>query len=345
MHFGPISRLIRSGAVLIVAGLTLQAVNVMAADGPYKLEQTWELGGDGGWDYLAVDSPAHLLYIARGNRVMVVDTTSGKLVGEIGGLQGVHGIAFDATGKYGYISDGAAGAIRVFDRATRQVTQTVPAGKNPDAIVYEPTKKYVLAMNGRSNDATVLDTATNKVVATISLPGKPEFAVADGKGAVFVNLEDKSEIAKLDLNSLKVTTTWSLSPCESPSGLAMDTAHRRLFSVCDGKKMAVSDADSGKVVATAEIGDGPDAAGFDPKDQFAFSSNGEGNFSVVKEDSPNSYSTIQTLPTKRGAERWRSILRLEKSTSSPPTLARGQPRPPKIRGRDRRLCRAHFPLW
>ena len=232
---------------------------------------------------------------------MVVDIQTGKQSGEITGLQGVHGIAFNSDGKTGYISDGAAGAIRVFDRGTRKVVATVPAGKNPDAIVFEPTKKYVLAMNGRSNNATVLDTANNKVVSTIALPGRPEFAVADGKGTVFVNLEDKNDLVRIDMATLKVTATWPLAPCESPSGLAIDKAHRRLFSACDNKKMAVVDADSGKLVATPTIGDGPDAAGFDAKHGLAYSSNGEGSLSVIKEDSANSFSSMQTLETKRGA--------------------------------------------
>lgn len=327
--------------LLVLSALFISASGAAsAADSPYKVQQTWKLGGDGGWDYLAVDAPAHLLYITRFNRVMVVDTDTGQLAGEIPGLQGIHGVAFDETGKYGYISDGAAGAIRVFDRSTRQVTATVPAGKNPDAIVYEPTKKYVLTMNGRSNDSTVLDTATNQVVATVPLPGKPEFAVADGKGTVFVNIEDKNQIARIDIASLKVTAVWPIAPCDSPSGLAMDREHRRLFSVCDGKKMIVTDADSGKIVATPAIGDGPDAAAFDPNTGLAFSSNGEGNLTIVKENSPDNYSVLQTVTTKRGAR----TMALDPSTGKvylvtadfgprpAPTPDNPRPRPPVLPG-------------
>jgi YVTN family beta-propeller protein len=273
-----------------------------AAGATYHVETTWSLGGDGGWDYLTVDGSAHLLYITRGNRVMVVDLGSGKLLGEIAGLQGVHGVALDADGKYGYISDGGAGVVRVFDRGSRQVVASVPVGKGPDAIVFEPTKKYVFSLNGRSGDASVVDTASNKLVATIPLPGRPEFAAVDGKGSVFVNIEDKSELVRIDANILKITGTWPLAPCESPSGLAIDAANRRLFSVCDGKVMAVTDADSGKVVATPAIGLGPDAAGFDAKRGLAFSSNGQdGTLTIVDQDSPDKYSVLQTVTTKKGA--------------------------------------------
>jgi YVTN family beta-propeller protein len=275
---------------------------LFAADGPYQVVQTWKLGGDGGWDYLTVDAPAHLLYITRGNRVMVVDVNSGQLVREITGFQGIHGVALDSDGRYGYVSDGRAGEAKVFDRASGQVVTSIPVGKNPDAIVFEPTKKYVITLNGGSSDASVIDTASKKVIATISLPGRPEFAAADGKGSVYVNIEDKSELARIDAGTLKVTGVWPLAPCEGPSGLAMDTGKRRLFSVCDGKTMAVTDADSGKVVATAAIGNGPDAAAFDAKQGVAFSSNGQdGTLTVVHQDSADKYSVLETVTTKKSA--------------------------------------------
>ncbi|AXC10783.1 collagen triple helix repeat domain protein [Acidisarcina polymorpha] len=303
MKFARISRLLGRSFAVLAAVVSLQGNCMLAAAqaGTYHVEQTWKLGGDGGWDYLKVDEAAHLLYITRGARVMVVDLQSGKVLGEITGLQGTHGVAFDSAGKLGYISDGGAGMVRVFDRATRQVVNSVPVGKNPDAILYEPTKKYVFAFNGRSNDASVIDTSSNQVIATIPLSGKPEFAQTDGKGTVFVNIEDKNDLVRIDAATLKVTATWPLAPCESPSGLAIDPAKRRLFSVCDGKKMAITDADSGKVVATPEIGDGPDAAGFDSQRALAFSSNGEGTLTIVHQDSADSYSVLQTVPTKRGA--------------------------------------------
>ncbi len=234
-----------AGACLIAA-----APAVLAADPSYHIAQQWHLEGSGGWDYLAFDESAHLLYITRGDRVAIVDAETGKQTGEIGGLKGTHGVVFDPSGKYGYISDGGANQIVVFDRSTHAKVTEVPAGTNPDGIVYEPKTATVWAFNGRSQNATVLDTHSNKVVATIALPGKPEFPVADGKGTVFVNIEDKSEIVRLDAAQKEATAAWSISPCESPSGLAMDTAHRRLFAVCDNGKMAVVNADSGRVVTT-----------------------------------------------------------------------------------------------
>jgi YVTN family beta-propeller protein len=181
-----------------------------------------------------------------------------------------------------------------------QTVTSIPAGTNPDGIVFEPVTKTVWAFNGRSKDVTVIDTSSQKVIATVPLPGKPEFPVADGKGVVFDNIEDKSEIVRLDAKYPKITATWPLSPCESPSGLAMDRTGRRLFAVCDEKKMAVVDANTGKVIATPEIGNGPDAAGFDPKAKLAFASNGEGTVTVV-DASSNSYKVLQNLATQQGA--------------------------------------------
>jgi YVTN family beta-propeller protein len=225
---------------------------------------------------------------------------SGKVVGSITGLKGLHGIALDDTGKYGYLSDGAANAVVVFDRASLQTMATIPAGTNPDGIAYEPVTKTVWAFNGRSHDVSVIDTAQRKVIATIALPGKPEFPAADGRGAIFVNIEDKNEIVRLDAAAKKITATWPLNSCDSPSGLAMDTTGRRLFSVCDGKKMAVTDANTGKTLATPTIGDSPDAAGYDAKHKLAFSSNGDGTLTVV-DASGDTYPVLQNLTTQRGA--------------------------------------------
>ena len=248
--------------------LLIPAILCAAAFPPALLAQTsfnvvtqWKIGGEGGWDYLTADPDAHRLYVTHGTRVEVLDTDSGKPAGAITGLQGVHGVALDRAGKYGYISDGRANAVVVFDRKTLKTVTSIAAGTNPDGIAFEPVTSTVWAFNGRSNNATVIDTKTQKVVATIALPGKPEFPVADGKGNVYDNIESKNEIVRLDASAHKVTAEWPI--CDSPSGLAIDTSSRQLFSVCDGKKMAVVDADSGKVLASPEIGEGPDAAGFD----------------------------------------------------------------------------------
>jgi YVTN family beta-propeller protein len=279
---------------------SLAAPSVVLAQGPYHLITQWKVGGEGGWDYIAADAPAHRLYITHGARVEVLDTESGKALGAITGLQGTHGVALDAAGKYGYISDGRANAVVVFDRKTLKTVASIPAGTNPDGIAYEPVTKTVWAFNGRSSNATVIDTKTQKVVATIPLSGKPEFPVADGKGNVYDNIETKNEIVRFDAAARKVTAEWPLAGCDSPSGLAIDLASRRLFAVCDGKKMAVVDADSGKVLATPDIGEGPDAADFDAKDKLAFSSNGDGTLTVV-DASKSIFPVVQNVTTQRGA--------------------------------------------
>lgn len=271
-----------------------------AQTGPYHVEARWQIGGEGGWDYVTVDPHAHLLYIDHGPRVDIVDTNTGKAIGAITGLDGTHGVALDDEGKYGYISDGRGNAVVVFNRHTFKTVATIPAGTNPDGIVFEPVTKTVWAFNGRSHNATVIDTRTLKVIATIALPGKPEFPVADGKGQIFDNIESKNSIARIDAKTRQLTATWPLADCESPSGLAIDRNHRLLFSVCDNKKMAVTDADSGKTLANPPIGEGPDAASFDPIHRLAFSSNGEGTLTVVNAAS-NKFDVVQTLATERGA--------------------------------------------
>lgn len=285
--------------VLLAAALfCIASPDPASAQGPYHVIAQWKIGGEGGWDYLTADATAHRLYITHGPRVEVLDSDSGKAIGAITGLQGTHGVALDAAGKYGYISDGRANAVVVFDRSTLKTVASIPAGTNPDGIVYEPVTKTIWAFNGRSTNVTVIDTKTQKVVATIPLPGKPEFPEADGKGNIYDNIEDKNEIVRLDAKAQKVTAEWPA--CESPSGLAIDRTSRHLFSVCDGKKMAVIDANTGKVLATPTIGEGPDAAAFDAKNRLAFSSNGEGTMTVV-DASKADFPVIQSLTTQRGA--------------------------------------------
>jgi YVTN family beta-propeller protein len=272
----------------------------LSAQQPYKVLDKWKIGGDGGWDYLLADPPAHRLYITRGAQVLVLDTTTGKQIGAITGLHGTHGIALDDAGKLAYISDGGGNAVVVFDRASLATVATIPTGgQNPDGIVFEPVTQTVWAFDGRSHDAAVIDTATRTVVANIPLPGKPEFPAVDGKGLVFDNIEDKSEIVRLDAHTKTLTATWPLTGCEGPSGLAFDVSGSRLFPVCD-KHMAVVDSNTGKSIATPTIGDGPDAAGWSAAHKLAFASCGEGVLSVIDASAPG-YPTIETLPTQRGA--------------------------------------------
>jgi sugar lactone lactonase YvrE len=267
----------------------------------YHVAQHWKIGGQGGWDYLLSDDAAHRLYITHNARVEVVNSATGKLVGAITGLKGTHGIALNPDGKTGYVSDGAGNAIVVFDRGDFSVKSTVAAGTNPDGIAFEPVTKTVWAFNGRSKNISVMDTASNMIVATIPVPGKPEFPRADGAGSIFVNIEDKNEIVKLDAASRKAVATWPLTGCESPSGMAIDKVEHRLFSVCDNGKMAVVDYETGKVLGLAAIGDSPDAAAFDPKRTLAFSSNGgDGTLTIIQADKPG-LPTLQTVETAKGA--------------------------------------------
>jgi len=286
-------------AVLLLCGL-LTAPALLAAQKPYRIVDRWKIGGEGGWDDLKADPAVHRLYLTHGARVDVVDTQTGKVAGAIANLQGTHGVALDSDGRFGYISDGRANAVIVFDRASLATVATIPVGQNPDAIVFDPSTQTVWSFNGRSADASVIDAATRKVVATVPLPGKPEFAAVNGKGEIFDNLEDKGELIRIDAKSRKVTAEWKLAGCDSPSGLAIDAAGGRLFSVCGGKKMAVTDANTGNQIALAAIGEGPDGAGWDAAHKLAFASCGEGVLSVVDAGAAG-YPTVESLPTQRGA--------------------------------------------
>lgn len=275
-----------------------------AADGA-KVEvlQRWKLGGEGGWDYLLADPAKDRVFISRGTRVDVMSSESGKLIGSIPDTQGVHGIALAPHLNRGYTSNGRANSVTMFDLETLKVIQeTEIPGRNPDAILFEPAAKHVFTFNGASKDVTVLDGSSLAVVATIAVPDKPEFAADDGRGRIFVNIESEpGQIAVIDSVKLAVKGIWALPGCNSPSGLAIDNTHHRLFSVCDGKVMAVTDSVSGKQVALVPIGGHPDAAAYDEKRGIVYSSNGEGTLSVIHQDSADHYSVAGTVPTQSGA--------------------------------------------
>ena len=274
-----------------------------ASAGPsgYRLLKTIRIGGEGRWDALTFDPATRRLFISRETHVMVLDVDREKVIGDIPDTPGVHAIALAPDFNRGFTSNGRAGTVTIFDLKTLTTIGRATAGQNPDLIVYEPVSHYVFAMNGHSNDATVIHAGTGAVVTTIPLGGKPEFAVVDDAGHVYVNLEDKSEALQIDARALKVTAAWPLAPCEEPSGLAIDIAHRRLFAGCANKVMVVVDADTGKVVATLPIGAGVDGTGFDPGTGLAFSSNGEGTLTIVRQDSPDAYSVLENVVTQRGA--------------------------------------------
>jgi DNA-binding beta-propeller fold protein YncE len=268
----------------------------------YHVSQRFELGGDGGWDYVTFDASAHRLYIARATRVMVVDADSGKLAGELPGTNGVHGVALVSKLGRGVTSNGRDNTATVFDLTTLKPIATVKTGEKPDALLYDQVSGHVFIFNGASNSATVIDPEKAEVVATIALPGRPETGVSDGKGKVFVNLEDIAHIAVIDTKSNAVVDKWRLDGCEEPTGLALDKKNRRLFSGCHNKAMPIVNADNGKQLATLPIGQGVDAVAFDPETQLAFSSNGEGTLTVVHEDSPDTFSVVENVQTQPGAK-------------------------------------------
>ena len=273
-----------------------------AADPGLHVTQNYKLGGEGGWDYLNIDPASRHLFISRATHVMVIDADSGKSVGDIPDTPGVHGIALAPELGRGFTSNGREGTVSIFDLATlKPIGKIQNVGENPDAILYDPATQRVFTFNGGSQDATAIDAQTGKIVGKIPLDGRPEFGVTTGKGEVFVNIEDKSELAALDPKALKVKSVWPLAPCEEPSGLAIDVANRRLFAGCHNEMMAVVNADTGKVIATPAIGKGVDANRFDPQTHLAFASCGEGVLSVVREDSPHQFSVAQTVTTQRGA--------------------------------------------
>ena len=295
--------IIRSAGLALIAALVAGTAGSAPANSDLQVLQRWKVGGAGTWDYLTLDAAGKRLFVSRSTRVDVISTDSGKVIGTIPNTLGVHGIALAEDTKRGYTSNGKADSVTVFDSDSLAVIREVKlAAHNPDAILYEPVGKHIFTFNGKSKDVTVLDASSLEVVATLAVPDKPEFAVDDGNGHIFVNIESEAgQMTVIDSRKLSVIRTFPLPGCASPSGLAIDKAHHRLFSVCDGKIMVVTDADTGKQVARVPVGEGPDAAAFDPKRGLAFSSNGDGTLTVVREESADRYSVQATVPTQRGA--------------------------------------------
>ena len=267
----------------------------------YHLIKKTVLGGEGGWDYLALDGAARTMYITHGTEVVLFNVDSGQKLQAITGLQGVHGVAFVPTLGRGYISNGRADVLTVFNLKTGEKAAEIKTGANPDAILYDDFSGRLFSFNGRSADATAVNVADDSVAGTIPLGGKPEFAQSDGQGTVYVNIEDTSEIAAIDSRSLKILRRWKLAPGEEPSGLALDKKNRRLFSVCANDLLVVSNADTGAIVATAPIGSGCDGVRFDPATGLIFSSNGEGTLTVIRQETPDQYAVQETVATARGA--------------------------------------------
>jgi DNA-binding beta-propeller fold protein YncE len=281
---------------LLTLCLVMLAVSAFAEEG-YHIIKKIPIPGQGGFDYLIVDEAARRLYVSHGTQVEVLDVDSSEIVGKIPNTLGVHGIAIAPELERGFVSDGQASTVTIFDLKTLKTIAEVPTGKKPDAIIYDPATLQVFAFNGGSNSTTVISAADGKVAGTLDLGGGPEFAVADGNGYVFNNLEDQSKLVKINSRKLTVDEHWTLAPCEAPSSMAMDRPNRRIFIGCRSKVMAVVDADSGKVISTVPIGDHVDASAFDSDSRLIFNSNGEGTITVVHQDSPDKYSVVQTVKT------------------------------------------------
>jgi YVTN family beta-propeller protein len=318
------------------------AASHSAARPAITIQKEFTLGGPGGWDYLTVDAERHRLFIARNDRVLVVNTEDGSLTATIPDAAGVHGVALaPALGK-GFTSNGRADTVTVFDLESLAVIATIPvSGHNPDAILFDPASGHVLTFNGRSQDISVLDPHQGTVLATLPAGGKPEFAATDGKGHVFYNIEDTGQIGEIDTLSNARTRSWALPNCEEPTGLAFDVAHERLFSVCGNGVLTVSDARAGKVVATVPIGRGPDAAAFDAAGGLVFSSNGsDGTLTVIREEAPDHYRVLETVATQKSARTMALdarthriyVVAAEFGPAPAPTAEQAHPRPVVLDG-------------
>jgi len=283
---------------LAAASLLLALAAPVHAAGSYHVAHTYQLGVSGGWDYMTLDASTHTLYIAQGDKVVVFDTQSGTVSATIPGMAHTHGIVLSPDGKTAYVSDGGAGVVRIIDRATLQQTGKIAVGTNPDGMALEPVTGHLFVFCGKSKDLYVVDLSTNSVIAQLPLPGKPEFPVADGAGNVYDNIEDLHQLIKIDAAQNKIIDTITFEGCESPSGQAIDVANKRTFSVCDNGRMTVTELPKVKQIAMVTIGEGPDAAVFDPAQKLIFSSNGDvGTLSIVQELKPNEYSLVQTVKT------------------------------------------------
>jgi YVTN family beta-propeller protein len=287
-------------AAIMAAALSL---GMGAADASnYHLVRKVPLSGAGSWDYLTVDGPARRLYVTHATQVIVIDADSLEVVGNIPGLAGVHGVAVAPEFGRGFITNGGSNSVTIFDLKTLAKIADVKVGNKPDAIVYDPASKRVFAMNGDGDSTTAINTADGKVVGTVELGGGPEFTIADGKGNIFVNLEEKNELLRIDSATLTVKDRWPVAPCQAPSSLGFDADNNRLFLGCRSKVMAVVNASDGKVVASYPIGDHADATAFDPASKVAFTSTGDGNIFAFHQDSPDSYSALPTITTAKGSK-------------------------------------------
>lgn len=291
------------GRIACLLAILLCALSCNASSAEFAVLHKFAIAGDGGWDYLTIDAATNRLFIARGDRVQVVDVGDGSVKGEVVGTPGVHGVALAAELGKGYTSNGRDHSITVFDLASLTVLAKIdtPAGENPDAIVYDAASHRIVAFNGRSRTASIVDATRDRLVATVALRGKPESAAADGQGSIFVAIEDTNEVTKIDSRTGSVASSWPLPGCDEPTGIAVDAAAHRLFVGCHNATMMIVDALDGRIVTKLPIGQGVDANAFDPASRLAFSSQSDGTLTIVREDSPEAFAVQQTVPTQRGA--------------------------------------------
>jgi len=284
--------------ILSIAAVIISFTSVFSQQHEYSIVKTYHIPSSGGWDYISINN--NKVYVSHGTQVNILNEENGDSIGVILNTNGVHGIAFDNDLNRGYTSNGRLNNVTVFDLHDNNIITQIATGENPDAIMYEPFTKTIITCNGRSQNLSLIDTKSNTVVSTIALNGKPEEAVSDKKGKLFINLEDKSEIAVVDLIKKEVVGRWSLKPGEGPTGLAYDPGTKRLFSTCD-KQLIVMDATNGNIVAKVPIGNGTDGVAFDIINHIIYTSNGEGTITVIKELSADNYQLIGNYKTKRGA--------------------------------------------
>ncbi len=290
-----------AGLLAILLSAAAGCAHVEQSVHGYEVVGKYFVGGAGGWDYVSIDEQRHHLFVGRSDRVQVIDTGTGSVVGELA-IGGVHGVAVARELGLGFTSNGRSDSVTVFDLNTFAVVDTVKVtGKNPDAILYEPVSHLVLTFNGGSANVTAIDAASRKVVGTIAVSGKPEFAASDERGRVFVNIEDKNTIAVIDPASFTVAKYWPLTGCDEPTGLAIDPAGARLFSVCHNQKMVVIDSKTGAVVGSLPIGASVDGVVFDPAYDVAISANGDGTATIVRKDRAGRYEVAGNVATQRSA--------------------------------------------
>jgi DNA-binding beta-propeller fold protein YncE len=288
---------------VVIAALTIPvAALAVSASSEYSVLQRYTLGGAGKWDYLTLDSDAQRLYIARGNRVMVMDTQTGKLAGEVPGANGAHRVVILPSQHRGYVSNGHADSVMPFDLNTLKGLPAITiSGKDPDAMLFDSASAKLWTFNGHSNNASVIDPVSGKETGVVALPGRPEFAVTDDGGHIYVNLEDSAHIAEIDTHQNKVIASWPLASCEGPTGLAIDLRHRRLFSACANQQLVVLDADDGHRVAVLPIGNDPDAAGYDSGTGTVYSSNADGSLTIIRQSDADHYAVLANVVTAKGA--------------------------------------------